>query len=366
MKKGSHAVYHGPLHRRRSRRLRRSRSAHNGRLRRRGRRHNLTLNPPLKYQRWPHSYSPHDRHQPRVRLRLHLRARIKSQWRHIHRVNRLFLLRKFFTSPARVARILRRFVLGAFHASNWNFIPRHWNRGSLRDLQFASAVSRAIAQRIDLPVRQRHVSALRHYHALPAQLLLQAHRATIRPNANHSRALESHKKISRLISYRYRLPLNLRGVDAQRQFALQSRMDRSAFQRHRHRSARLQNRKARRPANRNLTALHKANPRASGLHSHVAPAPQNRLRHSANNFHAHRSRHSNVFAFDQSHRIAHWLIRSRRRRNKNPRANHRAYAGERPRAPQRFAQIIRRQHSQSLSSSPANKLSPILYVTRLD
>jgi hypothetical protein len=360
MKKGSHTVCHGSLRRRRRRRL--CRSAHS--RRRRGCRHNLTLHSSLKNQRRPHAHPSHNHHQSRVRLRLHLRAGIKSQRRHIHCVNRLRLLDGLFIRTSCLARIRNNFGSGRVLARCRRNIHdrrscRH--RRSLRNLQFAVAMPRAVAQRFDLPVRQGHIAALRYQHTLPTQLLFQSHRTAIRPHAHDSRALESHKKFSRLIANRHRLPLNLRRINAQLRFLLQPRMDRSAFQRHRHCSARFQNRKTRRPANRNLPAFHKANSRLPRLHPHIAPAPQNRFRHSANHFHAHRPRHGNVFAFDQSHRIAHWLVRHCRSRNKNPRANHRAARCGNSRAPQEFTPVISNQHSQFFSCKPGKKLS--LYYT---
>jgi hypothetical protein len=341
------------------------RSICDGRLRRRrdSRCDRLTLYSPLKYQRWPHSHSPHDHHQPRVRFRLHLRARIKSQGRHIHGVNRLFLLGRFFIGPRRVARIPSRFALSALHGPGRHFISRQGNVRSLGNLQFTLAMSRTVSQRIDLPVRQRHISALRHHHALPAQLLLQSHRPSIGANAHDSRALESHKKVSRLVTNRHRLPLNLRRIHAQRRFSLQARMDRSTIERHRHCSPRFQYREMRRSANGNLPPFDKANPRLPGLHSQVASAAQNRLRLPANHFHAHRPCHRNVFALDQAYGIAHRLVWRRRGRNKKAGADHHTHHRAEPRPSHRFTKIIRQQHSQRLSRNPAKKLSPILYVT---
>ena len=98
----------------------------------------------------------------------------------------------------------------------------------------------------------------------------------------------------------------------------------------------------RRPANRNLPAFHKADPRLPGLHPHVAPAPQNRFRLPANHIHAHRPRHGNVFAFDHADRVARRLVWRPRRLQQTCRTDHRAHPAQQPRAPHRISPSIRR------------------------
>jgi hypothetical protein len=101
----------------------------------------------------------------------------------------------------------------------------------------------------------------------------------------------------------------------------------------------------RRPANRNLPAFDKTNPRLPGFHSHVATAAQYRFHLPADNLHAHGPGHRDILPFDDAHGIARWLVGRGRNCNKNRDPEHRTHDAKESRAPRQFAFMLPKQHS---------------------
>ena len=145
---------------------------------------------------------------------------------------------------------------------------------------------------------------MRHQHALPGQLLLDAHRPFVRANAHGTRGIQAHQHILRTVPDRDGPRLNLWGIDRQRQIILQVRVNYAALQRQRKRAARFQHGKVCRAADEDLSPFHQLDARLPGFHAHIAAAAQNGAHLPVHHIHAHRSFDGDGVALNGSDGIA--------------------------------------------------------------
>ncbi len=83
------------------------------------------------------------------------------------------------------------------------------------------------AQAVKLAVQQEDIAGLRDQDALSGQLLLDAHRAAICPQAHGPRAIETDEHVPRTFADRDGLRLQLRSINVHGELLLDLQMDRA-------------------------------------------------------------------------------------------------------------------------------------------
>src|SRR5437667_3027307 len=131
-----------------------------------------------------------------------------------------------------------------------------------------------VPQALQLAVGKEHVSALRHHHALAAELFLETQCPAVSANAHQARGIEASEDILRSIADRDGLCKDLRGKNVQREIAFDMSVDGATVERDGQRVTCFQHGDVRGAADRDSSTFGEVDAREAQLHAYIDATAQ--------------------------------------------------------------------------------------------
>ena len=180
------------------------------------------------------------------------------------------------------------------------------------EFRIARAAVSTAAKSVQLSIDEQDVGRLGNNNILAGELLLQPHRAAIRPHAHRPRGIKAHQRILGTVTNGDRLNLQKRRVNRYRRPVFNREMNRACVQCQSELIANSEDGEVSRPANANGAAVGKIKPCSPRFDDHVAAAPQDRSGKAMRNVDAHGTGNRHGRPINNSNRVRHRFIRARR------------------------------------------------------